>query len=194
MHNNHNMLNENKIVEPYTRDTPIVLKTLNCKATFNPGNNTISIIVPNNDEFVCSSSAFKWVEGYPKSIGQAHKRCEAALNFLKNDDFVGSFQQIYKLPYAPFFVFLFEKDRVMLKNFSYILDKIDEKNKEKIELFLKSILEESEDVSKLKKSDPETYNFLKQTLENLILYLKSKCEVFYWFYQGLPQLSQFGIW
>lgn len=194
MHNNHDMLNENKNVEPYTRDTPIVLKSLACKATFNSENNTISIVVPNNDEFVCSSSAFKWVEGYPKSIGQSHKRCETALNCLKTDDLVGALQQIYKLPYAPFFVYLFEKDRPMLKSFSYIIDKINEKDKERIELFLKSIIEESEDVSKLKKSDPETYKFLKELLENLILYLKSKCEVFYWFYQGLPQLSQFGIW
>lgn len=68
------------------------------------------------------------------------------------------------------------------------------KKKKILNFFLKSILEESEEVSKLKKSDTENYNFIKQTLENQILYLKSKCEVFYWFYQGLPQLTQFGIW
>ena len=82
----------------------------------------------------------------------------------------------------------------MLKNLSYITDKTNETNKEKVEIFIKTMIEEKEESTNLKKSDPETYNFIKQTLENQILYLKAKCEVFYWFYQGLPQLSQFGIW
>lgn len=194
MYNGNIVINESKIVEPYSKDAPIVLKTLNCKASYDDANHTITIEVPNKDVFVCSANSFKWVEGYPKSIGLSHKRCESALNFLKNDNLIEAFQEIYKLPYAPYFVYLFEKDQPMLKTFSYILDKVKEENKENIELFLKSILEESEEVSKLKKSDTENYNFIKETLENEILYLKSKCEVFYWFYQGLPQLTQFGIW
>ncbi len=183
-----------KIVEPYSKDAPIVLKTLECKAIYDDKIHTITIQVPNGDEFICSANTFKWVEGYPKSIGACHKRCENALNHLKNDNLIEVFQEIYKLPYAPFFVYLFEKDKPMLKNFSYIIDKANDSDKEKVELFLKSILEENEDINKLKKSEVEIYNFLKENLENLILYLKSKCEVFYWFYQGLPQLTQFGIW
>lgn len=194
MYNKNISLSESKITEPHSKDAPIVLKSIDCKAIFNNSNKTISIEVPNGDTFVCSASTFKWVEGYPKSIGLSHKRCENALNFLKSDDFLGAFKEIYKLPYSPFFVYLFETDKAMLKSFSYITDKIEEKNKEKIELFLKSLIEEIDEPNTLKKSDPESYNFLKETLENQILYLKAKCEVFYWFYQGLPQLSQFGIW
>jgi type IV secretory pathway VirB9-like protein len=103
-------------------------------------------------------------------------------------------QEIYKLPYAPYFVYLFEKDKSMLKNFTYILDKVEDEKKESVELFLKSIIEGKEEVNKLKKSEIQNYNFIKENLENIVLYLKCKCEVFYWFYQGLPQLTQFGIW
>jgi len=194
MSKNYSILNESKIVEPYSKDAPIVLKTLECKASYDDAIHVITIQVPNGDEFVNSTNSFKWAEGYPKSIGLSHKRCENALNHIKNDNLIEALQEIYKLPYAPFFVYLFEKDKKMLKDFSYILDKTDEKNKEKVELLLKTILEESEDINKLKKSESENYIFLKENLENLILYLKSKCEVFYWFYQGLPQLTQFGIW
>lgn len=129
------ILNESKIVEPYSKDAPIVLKTLNCKASYDDSNHTITIEVPNKDSFVCSANSFKWVEGYPKSIGLSHKRCESALNYLKTDDILGAFQEIYKLPYAPYFVYLFEKDQPMLKNFTYILDKVNEEKKENIELF-----------------------------------------------------------
>jgi hypothetical protein len=188
------ILSEGKVNEPHTKEAPIVLQSINCKALFNNTNKTITIEVPNGDTFVSSASAFKWVEGYPKSIGLSHKRCETALNHLMNDNFIDAYKEIYKLPYAPFFVYLFETDRPMLKNLSYITDKTNETNKEKVEIFIKTMIEEKEESTNLKKSDPETYNFIKKTLENQILYLKAKCEVFYWFYQGLPQLSQFGIW
>jgi hypothetical protein len=191
---NYKSINESKIVAPYTKDAPIVLKSLDCKAFYNDENYTITIEVPNGNQFVCANNTFKWVEGYPKSIALSHKRCETALNNLKNDNLIEAMQEIYKLPYAPYFVYLFEKDKSMLKNFTYILDKVEDEKKESVELFLKSIIEGKEEVNKLKKSEIQNYNFIKENLENIVLYLKCKCEVFYWFYQGLPQLTQFGIW
>ena len=52
------ILNESKIVEPYSKDAPIVLKTLNCKASYDDSNHTITIEVPNKDSFVCSANSF----------------------------------------------------------------------------------------------------------------------------------------
>ena len=75
------------------------------------------------------------------------------------------------------------------------LDKMEgEENKKRLKQFLTSLLEEGIDEHDIKKTDPKFFNLVKESLENLILYLKSKCEVFFWFYQGLPQLTQFGIW
>lgn len=77
---NKNLLFENKLVEPYAWDTPIILRSVDCNAKYDENTNTISITIPNGDEFTCAGSSFKWVEGYPQSIGIAHSRCEKLLN------------------------------------------------------------------------------------------------------------------
>ena len=92
------ILSEGKVNEPHTKEAPIVLKSINCKALFNKTNNTITIEVPNGDTFVSSASAFKWVEGYPKSIALSHKRCETALNHLLNDNFIDAYKEIGNIP------------------------------------------------------------------------------------------------
>jgi hypothetical protein len=187
-------INESNEVLPYVQDSPIVLKSLECSANYNKENNTIIIKVANSDEFVCAASTFKWVEGYPQSVGLSYERCKNALKLLKNDDIIGCLQEIYKMPYAPYYVYLFNSDKNMLKNFSYIAHEESEENKKRIEHFLSLVLQKDDEVEKMKKSDTKFYNLIKSKLENQILYLKSKCEVFFWFYQGLPQLTQFGIW
>lgn len=188
-------LNESKSVEPYSPDSPIVLKSIGCKAEYSKDSKTIKITIPNSDEFVCSAQSFKWVEGYPQSVGLAHAKCETALKHLKNDEIISALTNLYKLPYSPYFVYLFETDKSIMKNFTYVSNKMEgEENKKRLKQFLTSLLEEGVDEHDIKKTDPKFFNLVKESLENLILYLKSKCEVFYWFYQGLPQLTQFGIW
>ena len=194
MKRNTNRLNEANDISPYVKDSPIILKSLDCSAEYNKDNNTISIKVANSDEFVCAASSFKWVEGYPQTIGMAYERCINALKLLKNDDIISALQEIYKMPYAPYYVYLFNSDKNMLKNFTYIIGKESEETSKKIEQFLTMVLQKDEEAEKLKKSDTKLYNMVKTKLENQILYLKSKCEVFFWFYLGLPQLTKFGIW
>ena len=187
-------INEGNEVVPYVKDSPIVLKSLDCSAKYNAENNTISIKVANSDEFVCGASSFKWVEGYPQTIGMAYERCENGLKLLKNDDIISALQEIYKMPYAPYYVYLFNSDKNMLKNFTYIIGEESSEISQSIEQFLTLTLQKNEEAEKLKKSDTKLYNMIKTRLENQVLYLKCKCEVFFWFYQGLPQLTKFGIW
>lgn len=188
-------LHESRSVEPYSPDSPIVLKSIGCTAEYDKDSKTIKITTPNSDEFVCASQSFKWVEGYPQSIGLAHAKCEAALKHLKNDEIISALTNLYKLPYSPYFVYLFEMDKSIMKNFTYVANKMEgEENKKRLKQFFTSLLEEGIDEHDIKKTDIKFFNLVKESLENLILYLKSKCEVFYWFYQGLPQLTQFGIW
>lgn len=194
MKKSYKSINEANEVVPYVKDSPIVLKSLDCSANYNAENNTISIKVANSDEFVCAASSFKWVEGYPQTIGMAYERCENALKLLKNDDIISALQEIYKMPYAPYYVYLFNTDKNMLKNFTYIIGKESIETSQSIEQFLTLTLQKDEEAEKLKKSDTKLYNMIKERLENQVLYLKSKCEVFFWFYQGLPQLTKFGIW
>lgn len=194
MKKSYKSINEANEVVPYVKDSPIVLKSLDCSANYNAENNTISIKVANSDEFVCAASSFKWVEGYPQTIGMAYERCENALKLLKNDDIISALQEIYKMPYAPYYVYLFNTDKNMLKNFTYIIGKESIETSQSIEQFLTLTLQKNEEAEKLKKSDTKLYNMIKERLENQVLYLKSKCEVFFWFYQGLPQLTKFGIW
>jgi hypothetical protein len=195
MFSEYNKLHESRIVEPYSPDSPIVLKSIGCKAEYNKDNKTIKITIPNSDEFVCSAQSFKWVEGYPQSIGLAHAKCETALKHLKNDEIISVLTNLYNLPYSPYFVYLFETDKAIMKDFTYIADKMEgEENKKRLKQFFTSLIEEGIDEHNIKKTDIKFFNFVKECLENLILYLKSKCEVFFWFYQGLPQLTQFGIW
>lgn len=191
---NKNLLFENKLVEPYAWDTPIILRSVDCNAKYDENTNTISITIPNGDEFTCAGSSFKWVEGYPQSIGIAYSRCEKALEYLKSDDLIMAIQYIYNMPLSPYFVHLFESDRATLKNFNYVLNKIeDEGEKQKIEQYLNSLIDKGKDEENLRKNNPKMFIFVKTNFENLILYLKSKCEVFFWFYQGLPQVSQLGV-
>jgi hypothetical protein len=194
MKNRNYNINESSEVLPYVKDSPIVLKTLDCSAKYNQDNNTITIKISNSDEFVCAASSFKWVEGYPQSFCLSYERCKNALKFLKNDDIISALQEIYKMPYAPYYVYLFNSDKNMLKGFTYILGQEKDENSERIEQFLTLTLQKDEEAEKLKKSDSKLYNLIKTRLENQILYLKCKCEVFFWFYQGLPQLTQFGLW
>lgn len=194
MKKSYKSINEANEVVPYVKDSPIVLKSLDCSANYNAENNTISIKVANSDEFVCAASSFKWVEGYPQTIGMAYERCENALKLLKNDDIISALQEIYKMPYAPYYVYLFNTDKNMLKNFTYIIGEESLETSKSIEQFLTLTLQKDEEAEKLKKSDTKLYNMIKVRLENQVLYLKSKCEVFFWFYQGLPQLTKFGIW
>lgn len=191
---NKNILFENQLVEPYVWDSPIILSSIDCKAKYDENSNTINIKVPNGDEFTCAGSSFKWTDGYPQSIGMAYSRCDKALEYLKADDLVMSIQYIYNMPMSPYFVRLFENDRAILKEFKYVLSKIeDQSEKEKIEQYLNNLIEKGKDEENMRKNNPKLFIFVKTCFENLILYLKSKCEVFFWFYQGLPQISQIGL-
>lgn len=195
MFSGYNTLNEAKILEPYSPNSPIVLKSIDCEAKYEKDANIVRIKVPNSDEFVCSSQSFKWVDGYPQSIAMAYSKCEQALKHLKNDEIMLVLVNLYKLPYSPYFVYLFESDKSIMKDFKYLSEKMEgEENKKRLEQFLTSLLEEGKDELNIRKTDIKFFNLVKNSLENLILYLKSKCEVFFWFYQGLPQLTQFGIW
>lgn len=191
---NKNSLFENRLIEPYVWDSPIILRSIDCSAKYDEHANTITITIPNGDDFICAGSSFKWVEGYPQSIGIAHNRCEKALEYLKADDLIMALQYIYNMPLSPYFVHLFESDRPIMKNFKYVLDKIeDESEKQKIEQYLTSLIDKGKDEENMRKNNPKMFIFVKTNFENLILYLKSKCEVFFWFYHGLPQLSQLGV-
>jgi hypothetical protein len=195
MFSGYTTLNEAKNAEPYTPDSPIVLKSIGCEANYDKEIKTITIKTPNSDEFICSAQSFKWVEGYPQSIALTYAKCEQALKHVKNDEIMLALVNLYKMPYSPYFVHLFESDKSMMKDFKYISQKMEgEENKKRLEQFLTSLLEEGKDDLNIKKTDVKFFNMVKNSLENLILYLKSKCEVFLWFYQGLPQLTQFGIW
>ena len=86
------------------------------------------------------------------------------------------------------------KESYIMKNYKYIIDKIkDESDKIKIEQYLNSLIDKGKDEENMRRVNPKMYIFVKTNLENLILYLKSKCEAFFWFYHGLPQLSQLGV-
>lgn len=187
-------LNEGAIPEPYVKHSPIVLKNVGCSAVYDDEKKTISITIQNKDEFIISCDTFKWREGYPRSIMMAHKRCEDAITQIQSGKIMEGFQSIFKLPYSPYLLELFHSDRPMLDDLRYVTDSAAGIDKERIEQFLAALLEEGEDESTLRKSDPEVYQFFKDALVNLVTYLKCKCEVFFWFYQGLPQLSMNGIW
>lgn len=185
---------ESNIPEPYIKNSPIVLTEVGCSADYNDDNKTISVLIPNGDEFVMSCQAFKWTEGYPKAIMYTHKRCDEALSQIKSGNIIGGMQNIFKMPYSPYLVYLFESDRPMLNDLRYVLDRSHDFEKTRIDQFIASLLENNEDEDILRKSDPEVFQFFKEGLVDLVIYLKCKCEIFFWFYQGLPQLSTNGIW
>lgn len=191
---NKNSLFENRLIEPYAWDSPIILRSIDCNAKYDENSNIITITVPNGDNFISAGSSFKWVEGYPQSIGIAYSRCQKAIEYLNTDDLIMALQYIYNMPLSPYFVHLFESDRYIMKNYKYIIDKIkDESDKIKIEQYLNSLIDKGKDEENMRRVNPKMYIFVKTNLENLILYLKSKCEAFFWFYHGLPQLSQLGV-
>lgn len=191
---NINSLFETYQVEPYVIESPIILNSIDCNAKYDKDYNNIKINVPNGDEFVCAGSSFKWVEGYPQSIVLAHQRCKSALDCLKADDIVMSLQYIYNMPNSPYYVHLFQTDKGIMTHFNYIIEKSnDDEMRKEIKQYLTSLLDSGKDSENMRKNNPKLFIFVKTNLENMILYLKSKCEVFFWFYQGLPQLSQSGM-